>query len=200
MTDPDKMTSEEIFYQYCIAKPKKAMEFMSDYLVYLLDVSNPFDNEKYKKLQIYILDFMVGSDILIDFFLKYFSLGKKTNYSKENFVTCFKNELGNLDNGLIEFAFNFFIGNLSNIQFYRNKKSSCFNDEEMKNYKTNLQMNFCHSSLSNAEPDFNVLLKINKNSNGNKPDIKGNNIFEISDKEIDSLINKLKDIYGEIKV
>ena len=61
-------------------------------------------------------------------------------------------------------------------------------------------MNFCHSSLSNAEPDFNVLLKINKNSNGNKPDIKGNNIFEVSDKEIDSLINKLKDIYGEIKV
>ena len=61
-------------------------------------------------------------------------------------------------------------------------------------------MNFCHSSLSNAEPDFNVLLKINKNSNGNKPDIKGSNIFEVSDKEIDSLINKLKDIYGEIKV
>ena len=34
--DPDKMTSEEIFFQYCIAKPKKAMEFLDDYIIYLL--------------------------------------------------------------------------------------------------------------------------------------------------------------------
>ena len=25
--DPDKMTSEEIFFQYCIAKPKKLWNF-----------------------------------------------------------------------------------------------------------------------------------------------------------------------------
>ena len=70
-------------------------------------------------------------------------------------------------------------------------------DEEMKNYKTNLQMNFCHSSISNEEPDFNVLLKINKNNSCCKD--KNKNIFEISDKDLDSLINKLKDIYGQIK-
>ena len=195
--DPDKMTSEEIFYQYCIAKPKKAMEFLNDYILYLLNISNPFEDEKYKKLQEYILDFMVGGDALIDFFLKFFSLGKKSNYSQQNFATVFKDELNNSEVKLMEFAYNFFIANLNNIQFLRSKNSTKVYDEEMKNYKANLQMNFCHSSISNEEPDFNVLLKINKNNTTCKDNNK--NIFEISDKDLDSLINKLKDIYGQIK-
>lgn len=195
--DPDKMTSEEIFYQYCIAKPKKAMEFLNDYILYLLNISNPFEDEKYKKLQEYILDFMVGGDALIDFFLKFFSLRKKSNYSQQNFATVFKDELNNSEVKLMEFAYNFFIANLNNIQFLRSKNSSKVYDEEMKNYKANLQMNFCHSSISNEEPDFNVLLKINKNNTTCKDNNK--NIFEISDKDLDSLINKLKDIYGQIK-
>ena len=65
----------------------------------------------------------------------------------------------------MEFSYNFFISNLNNIQFLRSKNNSCVYDEEMKNYKSNLQMNFCHSAISNEEPDFNVLLKINKNKN-----------------------------------
>ena len=195
--DPDKMTSEEIFYQYCMAKPKKAMEFLSDYILYLLNVSNPFEDEKYKKNQEYILDFMVGGDALIDFFLKFFSFGKKSNYNQQNFASLFKIELNNSDLKLMEFAYNFFISNLNNIQFLKSKKSTSVYDEEMKNYKANLQMNFCHSSISNEEPDFNVLLKINKNNTCCKD--KNKNIFEISDKDLDGLINKLKDIYGQIK-
>ena len=195
--DPDKMTSEEIFYQYCIAKPKKAMEFLNDYILYILDISNPFEEEKYKKLQTFILDFMVGGDILIDFFLKFFSLGKNTKYSQQTFASVFKNELNNSDAKLMEFAYNYFIGNLNNIQFLKSKNSSKMYDEEIKNYKANLQMNFCHSSISNEEPDFNLLLKINKNNTTSKGSNK--NIFEISDKDLDGLINKLKDIYGQIK-
>ena len=194
--DPDKMTSEEIYYQYCIAKPKKAMEFLNDYILYQLNISNPFEDEKYKKLQDYRLDFMVGGDALIDFFLKYFSYGKKSNYSQQSFGALFKNELNSTDQKLMEFAYNFFISNLNNIQFLRSKNSFSIYDEEVKNYKANLQMNFCHSSISNEEPDFNVLLKINKNKNCKD---KNKNIFEISDKDLDGLINKLKDIYGQIK-
>ena len=97
----------------------------------------------------------------------------------------------------MEFAYSFFISNLNNIQFLRSKNSSSVYDEEMKNYKTNLQMNFCHSSISNEEPDFNVLLKINKNNTCCNE--KNKNIFEINDKDLDGLINKLKDIYGQIK-
>ena len=194
--DPDKMTSEEIYYQYCIAKPKKAMEFLNDYILYQLNISNPFEDDKYKKLQDYLLDFMVGGDALIDFFLKYFSYGKKSNYSQQSFGALFKNELNSTDQKLMEFAYNFFISNLNNIQFLKSKKSSSVYDEEMKNYKANLQMYFCHSSISNEEPDFNVLLKINKNKNCKD---KNKNIFEISDKDLDGLINKLKDIYGQIK-
>ena len=194
--DPDKMTSEEIYYQYCIAKPKKAMEFLNDYILYQLNISNPFEDDKYKKLQDYLLDFMVGGDALIDFFLKYFSYGKKSNYSQQTFGTLFKNELNSTDQKLMEFAYNFFISNLNNIQFLRSKNNFSIYEEEMKNYKANLQMNFCHSSISNEEPDFNVLLKINKNKNCKD---KNKNIFEISDKDLDGLINKLKDIYGQIK-
>ena len=194
---PDKMTSEEIFYQYCIAKPKKAMEFLNDYILYQLNISNPFEEEKYSKLKDYILDFMVGGDSLLDFFLKYLSFGKKSNYSQQTFASLFKSEINNSDMKLMEFSYYFFIGNLNNIQFLRNKYNSNLYDEEIKNYKTNLQMNFCHSSISNEEPDFNVLLKINKNNTTCKD--KNKNIFEISDKNLDSLINKLKDIYGQIK-
>ena len=194
--DPDKMTSEEIYYQYCMAKPKKAMEFLNDYILYQLNISNPFEDEKYKKHQDYILDFMVGGDTLIDFFLKYFSYGKKSNYSQQSFSALFKSELNNTDPKLMEFAYNFFISNLNNIQFLRSKNNFSTYDEEVKNYKANLQMNFCHSSISNEEPDFNVLLKINKNKNCIN---KNKNIFEISDKDLDGLINKLKDIYGQIK-
>ena len=193
----NQMTSEEIFYQYCCAQPKKAMDFLNDYILYLLNISNPFEDEKYKKVQIYLLDFMVGGDILIDLFLKFFSLGKKSNYNKQNFAQLFKNELNSTDVKLLEFAYNFFIGSLNNIQILRNNKTSKIYDEEMKNYKANLQMNFCHSSISNEEPDFNVLLKINKNNSSCKD--KNKNIFEISDKDLDGLINKLKDIYGQIK-
>ena len=195
--DPNKMSSEEIFYQYCISKPKKAMEFLNDYILYLLNISNPFEEEKYKSLQVYVLDFMVGGDALIDFFLKFYSSGKKSNYSQQNFATLFKTELNNSDGKLMEFAYNFFLSNLNNIQFLKSKKNSSVYDEEIKNYKVNLQMNFCNSSISNEEPDFNVLLKINKNKDNIKD--KNSNIFEINDKDLDGLINKLKDIYGQIK-
>ena len=193
--DPDKMTSEDIFFQYCIAKPKKAMEFMDDYILYLLKIENPFETEKYAKLRDFILDFMVGADTLLDIFLKFYSYGKESKYNKDEFINTFKNDL---DLSIIDFSYNFFIANLNNLQFLRSKKSFEFYDEEMKSFKTNLQMNFGHSSITNEEPDFNVLLKIVKNKDKNKNKCE-ENILEINDKELDGLITKLKDIYGQIK-
>ena len=191
--DPDKMTSEEIFMQYCMAKPKKALEFMDDYILYLLKIENPFETEKYSKLHNFLLDFMVGADKFLDIFLKFYTKGKNSKYTKEEFISLYKDDL---DESIIDFAYNFFIANLNNLQFLRSKTSSEFLEEEMTNYKTNLQMNFGHSSIANEEPDFNVLLKIMKNKGNNKSE---ENILEINDKELDGLINKLKDIYGQIK-
>ena len=193
--DPDKMTSEDIFFQYCMAKPKKAMEFMDDYILYLLKIENPFETEKYAKLRDFVLDFMVGADALLDIFLKFYSYGKQSKYDKNEFINLFQNDL---DSSILDFAYNFFIANLNNLQFLRSKKSFDFYDEEMKNFKTNLQMNFGHSSIANEEPDFNVLLKIVKNKDKNKNKSE-ENILEINDKELDGLITKLKDIYGQIK-
>ena len=59
-----------------ICKAKKSNEFLNDYILYQLNISNPFEEEKYQKLKDYILDFMVGGDAFIDFFLKFFSFGK----------------------------------------------------------------------------------------------------------------------------
>ena len=192
--DSIKMTSEEIFLQYCMAKPKKAMEFMEDYILYLLKIENPFESEKYSKIQNFILDFMVGADMLFDLFLKFYSKGKKFKYNKDAFISLFKEELNEKDSSIIDFSYNFFIANLNNFQFLKSKKSFEFYENEMCNYKTNLQMNLGHSSIANEEPDFNVLLKIIKNKGKTE-----NNILEINDKELDALINKLKDIYGQIK-
>ena len=192
--DSIKMTSEEIFFQYCVAKPKKAMEFMEDYILYLLKIENPFESEKYSKIQNFILDFMVGADMLFDLFLKFYSKGKKFKYNKDAFISLFKEELNEKDSSIIDFSYNFFIANLNNFQFLKSKKSFEFYENEMCNYKTNLQMNLGHSSIANEEPDFNVLLKIIKNKGKTE-----NNILEINDKELDALINKLKDIYGQIK-
>ena len=193
--DPDKMTSEDIFFQYCMAKPKKAMEFMDDYILYLLKIENPFETEKYSKLRDFVLDFMVGADVLLDIFLKFYSYGKQSKYDKNVFINLFQNDL---DSSILDFAYNFFIANLNNLQFLRSKKSFDFYDEEMKNFKTNLQMNFGHSSIANEEPDFNVLLKIVKNKDKDKNKSE-ENILEINDKELDGLIIKLKDIYSQIK-
>ena len=192
--DSIKMTSEEIFLQYCMAKPEKAMEFMEDYILYLLKIENPFESEKYSKIQNFILDFMVGADMLFDLFLKFYSKGKKFKYNKDTFISLFKEELNEIDSSIIDFSYNFFIANLNNFQFLKSKKSFEFYENEMCNYKTNLQMNLGHSSIANEEPDFNVLLKIIKNKGKTE-----NNILEINDKELDALINKLKDIYGQIK-
>lgn len=198
MADPSKMSSEEIFFQFCQVKPKNTLEFLSDYILYLLNLALPFDDEKYQKLQPYLLDFMAAGDTLFDFYLKFYSQGKLTNYSKESYISAIRNELGVTDETVIEFTYSFFIGNLNNIQFLRNKKNGKFFEDEVKNYKINLQMNLCHSSISNTEPDFNVLLKLKKNNN-QKENKNNENIFEINDKDLDTLINKLKDIYSDIK-
>ena len=196
--DSNKMTSEEIFLQYCMAKPKKAMEFMEDYILYLLKIENPFESEKYTKLQNFILDFMVGADIFFDIFLKFYSKGKKLNYNKDEFISLFKEEFNEIDSSVIDFSYNFFIANLNNLQFLRSKKYFEFYKDEICNFKTNLQLNLGHSSIANEEPDFNVLLKIVKNK-GKIESKNEKNILEINDKELDALINKLKDIYGQIK-
>ena len=56
------LTSEDIFLQYCQAKPDKATEFINDYILYCLDIANPFDSDSYSPVKQYILDFMVAFD------------------------------------------------------------------------------------------------------------------------------------------
>ena len=67
MSEEHQFTSTEIFLQYCQAKPEKATAFITDYIAYNLDVSNPFDNDSYANVRQYIFDFMVACDKILNF-------------------------------------------------------------------------------------------------------------------------------------
>ena len=77
----------------------------------------------------------------------------------------------------------------------KSKKLSDFNNDELKMYKTNIQINFTPFSLSNNENNFKVLMQLNKKNEKCSND----ELFEIDEKDLDNVILKLKDIYGQIK-
>ena len=77
----------------------------------------------------------------------------------------------------------------------KSKKLSDFNNDELKMYKTNIQINFTSSSLCDNENNFKVLMQLNKKNEK----CSNNELFEIDEKDLDNVILKLKDIYGQIK-
>jgi hypothetical protein len=192
--EEQKMTSEDIFYQFCQAKQTNASEFMNDYILYQLNISNPFDDEKYNNYIQYILDFMVASDPIFDFYLNYLSYPKEY-FTQENFFKNIENEFKFNNENLSYFFYSVFLSNINNLIMLKSKKISEFDNNELKMYKTNIQMDFSSSSLSENENNFKVLMRLNKVDDKNNK----NNLFEIDEKDLDNIILKLKDIYGQIK-
>ena len=86
-----QFTSEDIFLQYCQAKPIKATEFINDYILYCLDISNAFESDTYANVRQYIFDFMVGCDKYLNFFMFYLSQGQE-RFTKENFTDLIEKE------------------------------------------------------------------------------------------------------------
>ena len=189
-----KLTSEDIFYQFCEAKQNNASDFMNDYILYQLNISNPFDDEKYNNYIQYILDFMVASDPIFDFYLNYLSYPKEY-FTQENFFKNIENEFKFNNENLCYFFYSVFLSNINNLIMLKSKKISEFDNNELKMYKTNIQMDFSSSSLSENENNFKVLMRLNKVDDKNNK----NNLFEIDEKDLDNIILKLKDIYGQIK-
>ena len=192
--DEQKMTSEDIFYQFCQAKQTNASDFMNDYILYQLNISNPFDDEKYNNYIQYILDFMVASDPIFDFYLNYLSYPKEY-FTQENFFKNIENEFKFNNENLSYFFYSVFLSNINNLIMLKSKKISEFDNNELKMYKTNIQIDFSSSSLSENENNFKVLMRLNKVDDKNNK----NNLFEIDEKDLDNIILKLKDIYGQIK-
>lgn len=186
-----QFTSEDIFLQYCQAKPTKATEFINDYILYCLDISNEFDSDTYTSVRQYILDFMVGCDKYLNFFMFYLSQGQE-QFTKEIFSECIEKEfqLGNPQ--LDEFFYGILLSNLDKLLMLKNKRSSEIEDNEMKKYKINIQMDLGHSSISHIDNEFKLLMKFEKENNNKE-------IFEVDSDNIDPLINRLKDIYCQIK-
>ena len=77
-----KLTSEDIFYQFCEAKQNNASDFMNDYILYQLNIGNPFDDEKYQNYIQYILDFMVASDSIFNFYFKIFNISERILFKR----------------------------------------------------------------------------------------------------------------------
>ena len=186
-----QFTSEDIFLQYCQAKPIKATEFINDYILYCLDISNAFESDTYANVRQYIFDFMVGCDKYLNFFMFYLSQGQE-RFTKENFTDLIEKEFQLSNPQLDEFFYGIVLSNLDKLLMLKNKRASEFDSNEMKNYRVNIQMDFGHSSISNIDNEFKLLLKFTKQNNSK-------DIFEVKEEEIDPLINKLKDIYCQIK-
>lgn len=186
-----QFTSEDIFLQYCQAKPVKATEFINDYILYCLDISNAFDSDTYANVRQYIFDFMVGCDKYLNFFMFYLSQGQE-RFTKENFTELIEKEFQLSNPQLDEFFYGMLLSNLDKLLMLKNKRASEFDSNEMKNYRVNIQMDLGHSSISNIDNEFKLLLKFTKQNDSK-------DIFEVKEEEIDPLINKLKDIYCQIK-
>ena len=186
-----QFTSEDIFLQYCQAKPIKATEFINDYILYCLDISNAFESDTYANVRQYIFDFMVGCDKYLNFFMFYLSQGQE-RFTKENFTDLIEKEFQLSNPQLDEFFYGIVLSNLDKLLMLKNKRASEFDSNEMKNYRVNIQMDFGHSSISNIDNEFKRLLKFTKQNDSK-------DIFEVKEEEIDPLINKLKDIYCQIK-
>ena len=186
-----QFTSEDIFLQYCQAKPIKATEFINDYILYCLDISNAFESDTYANVRQYIFDFMVGCDKYLNFFMFYLSQGQE-RFTKENFTDLIEKEFQLSNPELDEFFYGIVLSNLDKLLMLKNKRASEFDSNEMKNYRVNIQMDFGHSSISNIDNEFKLLLKFTKQNDSK-------DIFEVKEEEIDPLINKLKDIYCQIK-
>ena len=186
-----QFTSEDIFLQYCQAKPIKATEFINDYILYCLDISNAFESDTYANVRQYIFDFMVGCDKYLNFFMFYLSQGQE-RFTKENFTDLIEKEFQLSNPQLDEFFYGIVLSNLDKLLMLKNKRASEFDSNEMKNYRVNIQIDFGHSSISNIDNEFKLLLKFTKQNDSK-------DIFEVKEEEIDPLISKLKDIYCQIK-
>ena len=121
----------------------------------------------------------------------YLSQGQE-QFTKEIFSECIEKEfqLGNPQ--LDEFFYGILLSNLDKLLMLKNKRSSEIEDNEMKKYKINIQMDLGHSSISHIDNEFKLLMKFEKENNNKE-------IFEVDSDNIDPLINRLKDIYCQIK-
>lgn len=183
--------SLKVFTQFCSEKEEKANEFITDYILYKMDVPVQFEGEKYKPIAEYLLDLCVAGDEVFNFFYYMVSLPSQ-EITKENFKKGMEKKLGLKEDKISKFLFGIFIANIDKFLILKNKELSNFDNDEMKNYKVNIQYDFCHSSLSNLDNKLNVLLKVEKNDSSS-------HIFQIEDTKLDALIDKLKDIYCQIK-
>ena len=55
---------------------------MNDYILYQLNIGNPFDDEKYQNYIQYILDFMVASDSIFNFYFKIFNISERILFKR----------------------------------------------------------------------------------------------------------------------
>lgn len=87
-----------------------------------------------------------------------------------------------------------FIANLDKIQVLKSNYNGNFEgDNELIDYKLNIQTTFSHQNYANLEDDYKVLLQLIFKNNRKK-------IFEINQSELVNIIEKLKEIYSKIKV
>jgi len=84
--------------------------------------------------------------------------------------------------------FSIFISNYNKIQLLSNKPRE---KNSLMNFKLNIQTMLTHQNYFNSE-DFSILLQLYTKQS--------NIIYEINQNDLSSLITRLKEIYGKIKI
>lgn len=183
--------SKDIFIQYCSTKPEKANEFLCDYILYKLDVPVKFEGEKYKEETEYLLDYFVEADEIFN--LNCFMVSLKIDeITEERYKTECKNQIKINDDNVISLLFNVFIANIDKFLIMKNKEISDFDVDELKDYKINIQYDFSNSKIDKIENKLGILLKLSKNDDFSE-------ILEIDEENLGSIIDRLKEIYCQIK-
>jgi hypothetical protein len=89
----------------------------------------------------------------------------------------------------LNILFSILAANIDKILLLSNKPKY---EDSLVDYKINLQNTFTHHNLFKAN-DYSVLLQLFKN-NGD------DTIFELNEQDLSNVLNRLKEIYGRIKI
>ncbi len=104
-----------------------------------------------------------------------------------------------IDSSFINYFHSFLLTNYDKILLLENKKLSQFDNNEITDFKINIQTTYSHQNMGALVSEANVLLKVSKGNIKKEKVNSFENIFEIEEKNLDEMITRLKEVYNKIK-
>lgn len=106
-------------------------------------------------------------------------------------------EKSDLDNKVLEELHPLYLANLDKFVLLKNKISSCINENQIINYKLNIDIDYSHQNMMNVDKA-KAIVEFITNTNNSTIDCKERNLYELSSDELDDFLNNLREIYANI--